>query len=133
MAYLPLRIRHGVTTINHMQIGTQIRKKRLALGATLEQVAFDAGIDASNLSRIERNRQQPSSALLKRIADALGANVAQLYNEKSSYSVRDEPYNAGLEDSALSRRLLKHFRTLHDEHQELVLDFVKLLEKRQPK
>src|SRR5690606_34040037 len=69
------------TDTSNMDIGERIREKRLEQGLTLERVAFDADMDASNLSRIERGMQQPSSALLKRIATALHISVSELYGE----------------------------------------------------
>jgi transcriptional regulator with XRE-family HTH domain len=116
-----------------MQIGQHIRKKRLAQGATLEQIAYDAGIDASNLSRIERNRQQPSSALLKKIADALGTSVGDLYGEQAhAPGVREkvpEPYyrNRDIE------LLLKRYRQLTPHHQKIVLEIMKTLANQQGK
>jgi transcriptional regulator with XRE-family HTH domain len=117
---------------NHiMQIGQQIKKKRLALGATLEQIAFEAGIDASNLSRIERNVQQPSSALVKKIADALQTTVGQLYNEKDSVpGVREElppTYDRH------TQTLLRQFWKLTPDNQTLVLEFVRMLGRVQAK
>jgi len=117
----------GAADIGSMQIGQYIRKKRLAQGATLEQIAYDAGIDASNLSRIERNCQQPSSALLKKIADALGTTIGDLYGEHApAPGVREkavEPYH----HSRDVELLLKRYRQLTPQHQKTVLEIMKVL------
>lgn len=55
-----------------MQIGQVIRVLRTERGATLESLAFEAGTDASNLSRIERGVQR------KRVSNYALAPVAEL-------------------------------------------------------
>ena len=113
-----------------MDIGERIRKKRLAQGLTLEQVAFAADMDASNLSRIERGMQQPSSTLLKRIATALHIPVSQLYGEAedgSGRQVRQEPPGYGQD----TRKLLQQFQQLDTHHRKLAVEFIKLLTRTQ--
>ena len=46
--------------------------------ATLEEIAHRAQLDASNLSRIERDIQTPSAVALQRIAEALGVPITAL-------------------------------------------------------
>jgi transcriptional regulator with XRE-family HTH domain len=48
---------------------------------TQEQLAFDAGITASALSRIERGLNSPGWMTVKRIAEALGVSVTQVAAE----------------------------------------------------
>jgi transcriptional regulator with XRE-family HTH domain len=45
---------------------------------TQEQLAFDAGITSSALSRIERGLNSPRWPTLRRIAAALGVSVGEL-------------------------------------------------------
>ncbi len=45
---------------------------------TQEQLAFDAGITVSALSRIERGLNSPGWATVRRIADALGVSLGDL-------------------------------------------------------
>jgi transcriptional regulator with XRE-family HTH domain len=117
-----------------MEIGHLIRKKRLALGATLEQVAFEADMDASNLSRIERGLQQPSSVLLKRIAGVLGVSVGQLYGEpesnKTTHLIKEDPLVMYGRDT---KKMLNQFQQLDTHHRELAIEFIKLLAKTQNK
>ena len=61
--------------IQPMNIGQVIREIREARKATLEEVAFAASTNASNLSRIERGAQGYSPETLERIASALGVTV----------------------------------------------------------
>ena len=45
---------------------------------TQEQLAFDAGITVSALSRIERGLNSPGWSTVRRIADALGVSLEEL-------------------------------------------------------
>lgn len=47
-------------------------------GITQEQLAFDAGITASALSRIERGQNSPGWTTIKRIAKALNVSLLEL-------------------------------------------------------
>jgi transcriptional regulator with XRE-family HTH domain len=53
----------------------QLREER---EVTQEQLAFDAGITASALSRIERGLNSPGWMTLKRIVDALDVSLIEL-------------------------------------------------------
>jgi transcriptional regulator with XRE-family HTH domain len=49
-----------------------MRAVRLAHGLTLDELASRVGVSAGHLSRVERGEKDPSVALLKRCAAALG-------------------------------------------------------------
>jgi transcriptional regulator with XRE-family HTH domain len=53
----------------------QLREER---DITQEQLAFDAGITVSALSRIERGLNSPGWTTVRRIADALGVSLSEL-------------------------------------------------------
>jgi transcriptional regulator with XRE-family HTH domain len=53
----------------------QLREER---DVTQEQLAFDAGITASALSRIERGLNSPGWMTLKRIVEALDVSLIEL-------------------------------------------------------
>jgi transcriptional regulator with XRE-family HTH domain len=57
------------------QLIKQLREDR---EITQEQLAFEAGITASALSRIERGNNNPGWMTVRRIADALGVTLVQL-------------------------------------------------------
>lgn len=60
-------------------LGGFIRDARLALGLSRLGLATKAGVDLSNISRIESGEtKQPTVRVLGRIADALEVDVAQL-------------------------------------------------------
>lgn len=58
-----------------MKIGATIRAARKAKGLTLEKLALEAGTDASNLSRLERDMQGANKELLERILQILGISL----------------------------------------------------------
>jgi transcriptional regulator with XRE-family HTH domain len=57
---------------------TNLRKRRRALGLTQEAVAFEAFMDQSQYSRIERGQVDPSIRTLTRVARALEASPSDL-------------------------------------------------------
>lgn len=61
-------------------VGGEIRKRRKALGMTLEELALQVGGDNGNLSRLERGKQGYSDEMLRKIAQALGCSVADLFS-----------------------------------------------------
>lgn len=54
-----------------------MRKDR---GVTQEDFATDSGFDRGYISGVERGVRNPSAQVLERIADALGADVAELFD-----------------------------------------------------
>lgn len=64
-----------------MDIGGILKEQRLRRKETLEEVAFRAGTDAGNLSRIERNRQDVSVQRLARLCEALELSMTELFEE----------------------------------------------------
>lgn len=78
-----------------LDLGARIRSLRLARGATLRQMAAEAGVTESFLSQVERGVASPSIATVQRIARALGQSIAELF-------AADEP--AGIVVRARDRR-----------------------------
>lgn len=62
-----------------MPLGQALRKRRKALGLTLQQLATRISADTGNLSRIERGEQGLSEAMLRRLCTALDCTPAFLY------------------------------------------------------
>lgn len=112
-----------------MQIGEILKKRREARTETLEDVAFRAGTDASNLSRIERGLQQPSLTLLENLASAVGARISELYLELEAAQQRAEPDDPREPWGIDLMRLQRHFRELEAPHRALLIDMAKILKK----
>lgn len=116
-----------------MHMGDILKKRREDRFETLEDVAFRAGNDASNLSRIERGLQQPSVALLEALAAAMDVRVSDLYRELEGGLASEprrvlrgvaepiQPWNADL------TRLQRHFRALDAEQRSMLIDVARLL------
>ncbi|KAF0809451.1 hypothetical protein A167_01734 [Alcanivorax sp. S71-1-4] len=110
-----------------MNIGQALKRRREARGDTLEEVAYRADTDASNLSRIERGMQQPSVLLLQNLAKALGTSVSEIYRELEAGSrilELDEPLAADL------AKMQRHFRHLNPADRVLVLEFTQMIKRR---
>ena len=63
------------TDILNIIIGYQIKEKRLQKEMSQEELAKKAGIDQSDLSKIERGILNPSVKMLKKIAKGLGLKL----------------------------------------------------------
>jgi transcriptional regulator with XRE-family HTH domain len=106
-----------------MTTGALLKKRRLERGLTLEAVALEAGTDPGNLSRIERDAQQPSATLLRKLAQALGVTVTALYAEAETTVLREQP----AEYSRSQQQLLRRFQALGPANRQLALEFMKML------
>ena len=125
----------------HMDIGSVIREIRLAKRLTLEDVAYDAGTDGGNLSRIERGLQRCIPELLERIASTLDVPVSELYQRVEAGRVdRGEQvqqikatYSAKPSDptSVMHEALLTKYKKLSEPNQNLVTEFIQLLLRQQ--
>jgi len=68
----------------HVDVGDRLRAIRRLRRATLKTVAERSDLSESFLSQVERGRANASVASLKRIAAALGVNVADLFEPNGS-------------------------------------------------
>jgi len=123
------------TNIQAMKIGQVIREIREARKATLEEIAFAADTNASNLSRIERGAQGYSPETLERIASALGVTVSELHlrtegaaNAAGKASDSAAGKKRHLPPTALAA---SKYSTLTPGNRELVDEFMALLLRRQ--
>lgn len=61
-----------------LQVGNNVRKYRQERALSQEELAFKSGLDRTYISGVERGRRNPTVAVLKKIADALGIAPALL-------------------------------------------------------
>lgn len=73
-----------VADAERVDVGDRLRAIRRLRRATLKSVAGRAELSESFLSQVERGRANASVASLKRIAAALGVNVADLFEPNGS-------------------------------------------------
>jgi transcriptional regulator with XRE-family HTH domain len=64
-------------------LAANVRRFRLARGLTQEQLAFEAEIDRTYVSQIERSVINPSLLVLHKVAVALGTEVVCLLTESA--------------------------------------------------
>jgi len=74
---------------NFISIGKNIQRIRIAKEMKQYSLAKDAGISPTHLSKLENEKHIPTGIILKKIADALGVEVNELYdidiNKKNKY------------------------------------------------
>jgi len=63
-------------------LATNLRTIRLAKGYAQEKLAFDAGVDRTVVSKIERGVTNPSLEILLKLANILNVQVSDLLNQK---------------------------------------------------
>lgn len=103
---------------------------RKEAGRTLEDLAFAAGTDASNLSRVERGQQRYTPELLEKVAEALGVTVSAMHvlaEDEEGAKRRPTRVSEPVPDVQFTQR----YSALSKENQSLVLDFMRLLLRRQ--
>lgn len=59
-------------------LGDELRKSRLAANLTQEKLGFEAGVDRTYVSQLERNLKSPTVETLFRICDALDISASEL-------------------------------------------------------
>src|SRR5712671_164406 len=60
-------------------VARNIRRLRVARGLSQEMLAVDAGIDRTYVSRLERGLENPSVAVLEKLARALSSNIEEFF------------------------------------------------------
>jgi transcriptional regulator with XRE-family HTH domain len=78
--------------VQRQRIGPAIRRLRRINGLTLDDLASQAGISASHLSRLERGQTLPSFQVLSDIAHVLGADVDEFVRLESEVTERDAEF-----------------------------------------
>lgn len=78
MAYVIRKLEIMAKEIYHI-IGERIRTTRKSKNLTQESLVEQAGIDRSHMGFIEQGRRRPTIATLKKITDALGITLEELF------------------------------------------------------
>jgi transcriptional regulator with XRE-family HTH domain len=92
-------------SIQRQRIGPAIRRMRRMNGLTLDDLASQAGISASHLSRLERGQTLPSFQVLSDIAHVLGADVDEFIRLESEVTTLDADFQQILEAYGFSEDL----------------------------
>jgi len=108
-------VRSAPDVTTEVDVGERLRTLRRFRRCTLQTVAERSGLSESFLSQVERGRSNASIASLKRIADALGISMADLFEPDGLPGPRvlrrDE--RPALQFGILGRKLLLTPRPLH--------------------
>ena len=94
-----------------VEIGRNIKKRRIQMGITLRGLAQNINISPSFISQVESGKVSPSLSSLTMIADALNTTVGALVDENSS------------QDSTLVVRKEER-KSISDEDDDLKIDFL---------
>lgn len=70
-----------------MDIGGKIKRIRVQLGLTQEELAARTELSKGFISQLERDLTSPSIATLMDILEALGTNVSDFFNEKAEEKI----------------------------------------------
>lgn len=77
------------------RVAWNLRRLRVAQGLAQEVLAVDAEVDRTYISRLERNMENPTVAVLERLADALGVSIMELFNQPATGARRPAPLPSG--------------------------------------
>jgi transcriptional regulator with XRE-family HTH domain len=61
-------------------VARNLRRLRVRKGLSQEALAVDAAIDRTYVSRLERGLENPTVAVLERVASALDADIRELFD-----------------------------------------------------
>jgi transcriptional regulator with XRE-family HTH domain len=76
-------------------VARNIRRLRVAYGLSQEALAVDAEIDRTYVSRLERGLENPSVAVLERLAKALSANIEEFFRVPRAGEPAPRPLKGG--------------------------------------
>lgn len=68
-----------------MQIGDRVRTVREAKGLTQKEVALAIGMDQSQYSKIEKNKTDPTTSTLHKVAKAIGIELSELFASEDAF------------------------------------------------
>jgi len=98
-------------------VGGRIRAMRRMKNISARELANKAGISPGYLSRLENDKVSPTVAMVTRVVQAMGGNVAQLFDDEGSGPVirrdmRKAVRHRGVEDYFVTPVELKDFLVL---------------------
>jgi transcriptional regulator with XRE-family HTH domain len=76
-------------------VARNIRRLRVAKGLSQEVLAVDAEIDRTYVSRLERGLENPTVAVLERLAKALSSNIEEFFRTPRAGEPAPKPLKGG--------------------------------------
>ena len=84
--------RHGVRPRPAgVLVARNIRRLRVVRGLSQEMLAVDAGIDRTYVSRLERGLENPTVAVLEKLARAFSSNIEELFRAPRAAETSHRP------------------------------------------
>lgn len=77
-----------------------MRRLRVERGLSQEKLALDSGIDRTYVSRLERRIENPSIAIVEKLALTLAVPIATMFAEPSRDAIAPQPMKAGRKPKA---------------------------------
>lgn len=102
-----------------MDLGKRIKEIRIAKKMSQKEIAMAIDLDRGQFSRIENNKAEPNLSTLKKIAEALGVSLMELFNEGISYDI--DSYSQSLVEK------VKLINTLDKQQQEAIFFMIDTL------
>jgi transcriptional regulator with XRE-family HTH domain len=84
-------------------VARNLRRLRVDIGLSQEALAADAGVDRTYVGRVERSLENPSVAVLERLAKALGCDIAEFFDH-SQVTRPVQPLPGGRRSKKAKRR-----------------------------
>jgi transcriptional regulator with XRE-family HTH domain len=72
-------------------VARNIRRLRVVRGLSQEMLAVDAGIDRTYVSRLERGLENPTVAVLEKLARAFSSNIEELFRVPRAAETLSKP------------------------------------------
>jgi transcriptional regulator with XRE-family HTH domain len=76
-------------------VAWNLRRLRVGRRLSQEKLAADAVVDRAYMSRLERELENPTVALLDRLARALSAHISEFFVEPKAGEARPRPLPGG--------------------------------------
>jgi transcriptional regulator with XRE-family HTH domain len=76
-------------------VARNLRRLRVRKALSQEQLAVDAGVDRSYMSRLERGLENPTVAVLERLAAAVDAEIVEFFAVPAPGELAPKPLPGG--------------------------------------
>ena len=107
------------------RIGKRIRELRHSQGVSLEELAFQAHMNAPHLGQIERGLQNPTIVTLNQICTALGVPIEELFAENESA----KPEKSSLAEPSVLSKINAQLHAMTPEQQTDMLKIIRIIRK----
>jgi transcriptional regulator with XRE-family HTH domain len=76
-------------------VAWNLRRLRVRRGLSQENLAVDAGVDRTYVSRLERGLENPTVGVLEQLADALNSGIVEFFDVPAAGEPRPKPLPGG--------------------------------------